>query len=80
MAQWTKDLLRFRLLLWHRFTPQPGNFHMLWAQPRKQNKTKHSHYHRGLCFSKRAYYSCHLIFEGSSIVFSSYKLENQEPG
>ena len=27
-------------LLWHRFDPQPGNFHMQWMQPRKQNKTK----------------------------------------
>ena len=36
MAQWVKDLVlslqQLVLLLWHRFDPWPGNFHMLWAK------------------------------------------------
>ena len=44
VAQWVKDLVlslqRLGLLVWHRFDPWPGNFHMLIAQPKtKQNKT-----------------------------------------
>ena len=38
--QWFKDLAlslyQFRLLLWPGFGPWPGNFHMLWAQPKKK--------------------------------------------
>ena len=37
MAQWAKDLalllLWLRSVLWHRFSPWPGNFHMPWAWP-----------------------------------------------
>ena len=33
VAQWVKDLAL--TLLWHGFNPWPGNFHMLWAQPKK---------------------------------------------
>ena len=46
MAQWVKDPVlsrpQLRSLLWHRFDPWPGNFHMPQAQPKrkKQNKTK----------------------------------------
>ena len=36
MAQQIKDP---RLsLLWHRFNPIPGNFHMPWAWPKKKKK------------------------------------------
>ena len=31
-------LLWLRLLLWCRFDPWPGNFHMLWVQPQKKKK------------------------------------------
>ena len=45
MAQWVKDpalsLLWLGSPLRCGFDPWPGNFHMLWAQPKtKQNKTK----------------------------------------
>ena len=44
VAQQVKDLALslpwFRLLLWHRFDPWPGNFHMLWLQPKKKKKKK----------------------------------------
>ena len=36
-----KDLVSLlwpRLLLWYRFSPWPGNFSMLWAQPKKKKK------------------------------------------
>ena len=37
MAQWVKDqvlsLQQFRLLLWPKFSPWPGNSHMPWAWP-----------------------------------------------
>ena len=36
--QWLKDLALS--LLWHRFDPWPGNFHVLWAWPKK---FKHVH-------------------------------------
>ena len=39
VAQWVKDLASSLLWLgsqlWHRLDPWPGNFHMLWAQPKK---------------------------------------------
>ena len=42
LAQWAKDLalslLWHGLLLWLKFNPWPGNFHMPWAWPK--NKTK----------------------------------------
>ena len=42
MAHWVKDLvlslLQPGLLLLPRFDPWPGNFHMLWAQPKKKKK------------------------------------------
>ena len=39
MAQCVKDLVV--LLLWHRFDPWAGNFHMLQAGPKiKQNKSR----------------------------------------
>ena len=42
MTQWVKDLAllpqQLGLLLWSEFDPWPGNFRMLWAQPRKKNK------------------------------------------
>ena len=40
MAQWVKDLalslLWLQSLLWHRFDPWPGNFHMPLAWPGKK--------------------------------------------
>ena len=43
-AQWVKDLVlslqRLRLLLWCRFSPRPGNFHLLLAHPKKKKKKK----------------------------------------
>ena len=38
-----------------------------------------SDFHRGLWFSKSLLPFYHLIFEGSSIVFSSYEFENWDP-
>ena len=42
VAQWVKDqalsLQWFGLLLWGRFDPGPGNFHMLQAWPKKKKK------------------------------------------
>ena len=39
VAQWVKDLalslLWLWLLLWHKFSPWPGNFHMSWAGLKK---------------------------------------------
>ena len=32
------SLLQLRLLLWLRFNPRPGNFHMLWVQPKRKKK------------------------------------------
>ena len=44
VAQWVKDLawslLWLGSLLWCRFKPWLGNFHMLWAQPKKKKKKK----------------------------------------
>ena len=44
VAQWVKDLvllqLRWKLLLWLRFDPQPGNFHRLRVQQEKEKKKK----------------------------------------
>ena len=38
--QWVKDLVLslqwLRSLLWHRFDPWPGNFHMLWVWQKKK--------------------------------------------
>ena len=31
-------MLWFRLLMWHGFDSRPGNFHMLWVQPKKKKK------------------------------------------
>ena len=46
LAQWVKDpvLLQLwhRLQMWLGFRSWPRNFHMLWVQPRKENKTKNS--------------------------------------
>ena len=43
-AQWVKDtalsLLQLGSLLWHGFSPWPGNFHMPWAWPKKKKKKK----------------------------------------
>ena len=42
-AQWVKDLmlslLWLRQLLWHKFNPWPGNFHMLHVWPQKNKQT-----------------------------------------
>ena len=42
VAQWIKDpmlsLQCLGLLLWHGFSLWPGNFHMLWAQPKKKQQ------------------------------------------
>ena len=42
--RWVKDpassLQRFGLLLWHRFDPWSGNFHMPWVRPEKKKKKK----------------------------------------
>ena len=39
VVQWVNDpalpQLWLRLLLWCGFYPWPGNFHMLWVQPKK---------------------------------------------
>ena len=44
VVQWVKDLaflqLWHRSQLWLRFAPWPGNFHMLWVQPKNKNKNK----------------------------------------
>ena len=43
-AQWVKDpaLLQLwhRSQLWLEINPWPGNFHMLWEQPKKKKKKK----------------------------------------
>ena len=40
MAQQVKDLVlslqQLGLLLWYRFDPWPGNFHMPWLWPKKK--------------------------------------------
>ena len=42
MAPWVKDLVVslqwLRSLLWCRFDPWPGNFHMLLVQPKKKKE------------------------------------------
>lgn len=35
VAQWAKDLAS---LLWYRFHPWPGNFHMVWVWPEKRHE------------------------------------------
>ena len=44
MVQQVKDpalsLLQHGSLLWHGFSPWPGNFHMLWAQTKNQTNHK----------------------------------------
>ena len=44
MAQWVKDpvfsLEWLRWLLWGRFSPWPGNIHILWTWPKKQQTNK----------------------------------------
>ena len=44
MTQGVKDpalpLLWLRSLLWHRFHPWPGQFHMLWMCPKKKKKER----------------------------------------
>jgi len=44
VAQQVKDLAlslqRLRLLLWHRFDPWLGNFHMPWAQAKKKEEKR----------------------------------------
>ena len=43
-AQWVKDtalsLLQLGSLLWHGFSPWPGNFHMPWAWPKKKKRRR----------------------------------------
>ena len=45
MAQWVKDAVLLKL--WHRLKlqlgldPWLGNFHMLWVQPKNNNKNKY---------------------------------------
>ena len=39
MAQQVKDVVL--LQLWHRFSPWPGNFHMLQVQTKKKISFKH---------------------------------------
>ena len=40
VVQWVRDLVlslaQCGWLLWYKFDPWPGNFHMLWAQPEKK--------------------------------------------
>ena len=42
VVQWVKNLvlpqLWYRLQLWLKFDPWPGNFHMPWAQPKTKNQ------------------------------------------
>ena len=66
VVHWLKNLalslLQLGSLLWHRFEPWPGNFHMLWV-PSKKKKTKTKtkkqscllelKYHIVIMFSKR---------------------------
>ena len=44
MAHRVKDsalsLMQLRLLWWCEFDPQPGNFHILWVQPKLKKKKK----------------------------------------
>ena len=44
VAQWVKDMVLPQLWCWSklqlRFSPWPGNFHMLWVQPKKKKKEK----------------------------------------
>ena len=44
MTQWVKDLVWLLQwlgsLLWYRFEPWPGNFHMPWAWPKKVTKAR----------------------------------------
>ena len=58
VAQQVKDMawpqLWLRSHLWLRFNPWPGNFHMLWVQPTKQNKTL-------ICSSKQPWITGQLI-------------------
>ena len=41
MAQQVKDVVL--LQLWHRFSPWPGNFHMLQMQTKKKKNFIHAH-------------------------------------
>ena len=40
VKDWALSLQWLEWLLWHRFEPWPGHFHMLRAWPTRQNKTK----------------------------------------
>jgi len=46
VAQWVKNpmlsLLWLWLLLWSKFHPWPGYFHMPWERPKKKKKKKKS--------------------------------------
>ena len=57
MAQWVKDLalklLWLWLLLWNRFGPWPGNFHMLYYQKKEKEEGKEERREGGI-FMRRA--------------------------
>ena len=66
MAQWVKDLALslqwLGSLLWHELDPEPGNFHMLQAQPKKGKKKKLIILHSLCLDSKIIIYLDHLFY------------------
>ena len=62
--------------------PEGGHLSPWGSIPSKgevKGSIESSDFHRGLWFSKSLLPFYHLIFEGSSIVFSSYEFENWDP-
>ena len=59
MAQQVKDLALSQrwpgLLLWHRFSPWPGNFHMPWVRKKKKDGDINSlNSHHNVCSDSHA--------------------------
>ena len=62
--------------------PEGGHFSpwgSIFSKGEVKGSIETSDFHRGLLFKKSLLLFYHLIFEGSSIVFSSYELENWDP-
>ena len=49
---------QLRLLLWHRFDPWPGNFHMPWVWLKKPKNKAHAHTNNIALFVLRAAFPC----------------------
>ena len=72
VVQWVKDLAlslqQLGLLLWCRFDPWPGNYHMLWVWPEKNVLKNTALYHESLsrrCSLDPTWLWCRLVATAS---------------